>query len=151
MMNVNKVYCPWCGDEMKLDRVNEYASYDYDLFCYTCWSCGASSPPYECRDDAYRAAISKPLQDPLTLEEACGSEEPCVFLETFGNKTIYAVDACYGEFIDGVGVSIERIGKSGVIGFPVRDYGKMFRFWANNPTDEERSAAKWEERHEEIM
>lgn len=139
------VYCPWCGSEMRL-HYESYVRDDGGLYYYVCTNekCFSHSPINEEKELAYAAALRRPLQKPMTLEEACGSEEPCVYFEDrdFGEISAASVDIgfAHGDIryrtIDVLGGYIHKEESA---------YGKTWRCWATKPTDDERKAAKWDD------
>ena len=88
--------------------------------------------------------IPKPVQEPMTLEEAIKTKEPCVFLEEYGYNEIKAV--LLHDFKKGLPykVYVETLRYDSHI-MEMNDYGKTWRCWKEKPTDEEREAAKWDE------
>lgn len=91
---------------------------------------------------ALRDALEKPLQKPLTLEEATGSEWP-VWIEIEGWKRPQVCDVWISELVDGY-AKAAFIGRTRSSHFAIEKYGKGWRCWATRPTDEERNAAPWE-------
>lgn len=132
---MDKVYCPWCNSEMVKSGFGVA-----DWFC--CVKCKATSPREIGIEDAYAAAMRRPLQKPLTLEEACGSEEPCVYVEFKGSEYIKAGDCVLSPCAKYI-VDITMIGINAVGHFKDADYGRVWRCWATKPTQEEREEAKW--------
>ena len=99
----------------------------------------------EISDEVLREAGYEKIQrkKPLTLEEA--GRKPWVFLEERDNGNIkYSISPCTVRYIgieyDFVGVRLinkkERY-------FKRDDYGKVWRCWTAEPTDEERQAEPW--------
>ena len=169
---MNKILCPWCKQEIEIricdaegnipldqDTYKKnpwsglfYCLYHPDKMDHPCPIATFKDEPlgknlYDSEDEAYAAAIRRPLQKPLTLKEACESEEPCVYMETIDSDAIEAVRViedgknAYGEttyctyMLDDDNLNWEA----------ERRYGKTWRCWATKPSEEERSAAKWEE------
>lgn len=138
--------CPM-GHKMRLYR--EGKKYHYE-----CLECsigyypivGWSSPIRPTPEEAYDAAMRRPMQKPLTLEELESGKynQYTLWIEQRFNKEmppIYPVmfqsvlaNICIW-FIDYTGR-----GRSSVI----QNYGKEFVLWYVKPTDEECAAAKWE-------
>lgn len=132
---MDKVYCPWCNSEMEsLELAHRYT--------HICLGCGASSPIKHTKEDAVAAAMRRPLQKPLTLEEAMDGKEPGVCVEHKVPHCIYYAFVSDSEFEDMC--NIESIGRSTPCIARIADYGKEWRCWATKPTEEEREAAKWE-------
>ena len=132
--------CPYCGAEMVLRDW-------HDIFFgkgnfYEC-VCGAKSPIKASPDTAHAAAMQRwqePLK-PLTLDEATGSDEPCVFLEIRGKEPIWACDCVISSNFKGVHISF--IGDPGRTLVAIYDYCKTWRCWSRRPTDEERASTPW--------
>lgn len=147
---MNKVYCPWCVSEMRL-HYESYVRDDGGLYYYVCTNekCFSHSPINEEKELAYAAALRRPLQKPLTLEEACGSEEPCVYLEEKDGGIFAAWVKAYEKTMLYLYSKREDVCAISTFAkhelFEKQKYNKTWRCWATKPTDEERKAAKWGE------
>lgn len=66
---MEKVLCPYCGAEMKLDRHDD--GYVFGAAYYVCVECGSTSPTANTEAAALAAAQARylPPSRPLTLEE----------------------------------------------------------------------------------
>ena len=142
---MDKVYCPYCGEEMELDRSYKsmLASSVGGMFWYSCDACGAEAPRCESEESAYSAAMARyvePLK-PLKLHEATGSDEPCVYLESRGYTPIKACDCVISANFRDVDVMMIN-GRDPWVA-PMSEYGKSWRCWARCPTDAEREAVAW--------
>lgn len=136
--------CRYCGMEMKPKGYEKN-----NLYWYVCSDerCFSSSPSGETLDEAYAAAMRRPLQKPMTLEEARHVEQNApMHLEEIGAEdmdTIW-VRVC------GQRGSI-MIHDDGSVSLMPEDeidwdnYYKTWRCWRTCPTDDERAAAEWEE------
>ena len=122
---MDKVYCPWCGSEMELEH---YGTDEDEYFVYVCPDCAAQSPISYSAESALATALARPLQKPLTLEEA---------------KTQIAVWVERLPVLSGVRATIYPETYSSAYRSE-NNYGKTWRCWTTKPTDEEREAAKWE-------
>ena len=132
---MDKVPCPWCGSEMA------ESGYGVSKW-FRCTRCRSESPHEIGIEEAYAAALRRPLQKPLTLEEACDDENLCVFLEIKDEPDIY-VSILHPDFsFDSCGIDL-LIEEEGTC-YKLSTYGKFWRCWATKPSDEERSASKWE-------
>ena len=93
---------------------------------------------------ALRDTLDKPMQKPLTLEEA--NRASWVYFEEKDNGPIkHDIWPCV-IWSRGPGysfVDIDHLYRK-MIYFKTDDYGVVWRCWASRPTDEERSAAAWE-------
>ena len=95
-------------------------------------SCGWLSPIKSTKERALEAAMKRPLQKPLTLEQAndilCHKTAlpPMVWAE-------FQHEPCENRWI-----TVANIAN-------LVAWGGSWRPWAQKPTDEERAAAKWEE------
>ena len=133
---MSKVLCPYCGSEMKLEESLPFSG----VYAYVC-ECGAVSPSECGKEEAYAAAIRRPLQKPLTAKQAVECREPCIYLELIDDPSIYAANF---QLWHAKGVYIASLFGSTITCNP-SDYGKDLRCWATKPSEEERSAARWEE------
>ena len=77
---MDKVYCPWCGSEMRL-YYESYVRDDGGIYYYVCTNkkCFSRSPINEEKESAIDAAISRQIRRPLSLEEAV--REKAVWVE----------------------------------------------------------------------
>lgn len=158
---MDKVYCPWCGREMKLGESLPFSG----VFAFYC-KCGAVSPNEGGAEEALKAALKRPLQKPLTLEEFCDRLCSPVWFEShgtyMGKKGWWMIPQKFIK-IDG----LMAYGAKYAQAYPKRDekvlirfvceqssqsselgldaYGSVWRAWATKPTDEERAEAKWNE------
>lgn len=121
---MDKVYCPWCRREMKLGESLPFSG----VFAFYC-KCGAVSPNEGGAEEALKAALKRPLQKPLTLEEA--KKEFALWFEYPPN--IFNPRACLLPELYSSDYRAEST------------YGIKWRCWATKPTDEERAEAKWNE------
>lgn len=73
----DKVLCPYCGAEMKLDRYDD--GYVFGAAYYVCQECGSTSPTANTDAAALAAAQARylPPNRPLTLDEAKGESVDC--------------------------------------------------------------------------
>lgn len=94
---------------------------------------------------ALRDALDKPMQKPLTLEEA--NRAPWVYFEERPNGSIeYDIYPSIVNYRIGYSfVDIEHMYR-GDVEYKANDYGVIWRCWASKPTDEERETAEWERR-----
>ena len=128
---MDKVYCPYCGNQMT--QVIESLAHRY--WCTNCYS---QSPTGLTAEEAYAAAIRRPLQKPLTIEGVKTQIAVWVEEKTNGSQPVLA------EIIDTFTSTFSYDGLVCHMSFYTADYGKTWRCWAMKPTEEERSAAKWE-------
>lgn len=91
---------------------------------------------------ALRDALDKPMQKPLTLEEAINSEWT-VWVEINGWTNPRAGDVWASKRLEGYAM-FAFVGESPRSHAAMNRYGKGWRCWASRPTDEEREAAAWE-------
>ena len=145
----DKVLCPYCGSEMKRWTEYELPNQTYFTVRYICGECGATSPQ-QVHTDRERAnelakeeALKrfKPLQKPMTLEEASGTNE-FVWIETITNKFVCPCDLCYAPE-GGRRLTAYMIGDIFQLYYESQ-YNKTWRCWATKPTEEERQAAEWD-------
>lgn len=138
-----KILCPWCGAEMRasvamLDVYGAIAKYE----CGYCHACGPQRRGLKKEETSAtaRAAAMRhytlPIK-PMTLEEAL--ECRTVWREYRNGMTKPVI---IKEYWNG---NLELRGYYRFRDKPERHlYGKDWRCWERNPTDEERSAAEWE-------
>ena len=151
MQNNESVLCPM-GHEMELFQV---ASGGWRYGCVACATSykvlrgkrhGWISPIRSTKKLAYEAAVKRPLQKPLTLAEAkaMNMERKPLYVESNFVDRWHSVQPLNG-WVVGLGW-MRSWGKPDdkPVGFLEEGYGTYWRCWATKPTDEERSAAKWE-------
>lgn len=102
---------------------------------------GWLSPIKSTKERAYEAAVRRPLKKPLTLDKL--KELDVVWLED-KDKT-FAIPALreYVPLHDADALFLMSGGRYVFVDWI--DYGSRWRAWAQEPTDEERSAAPWKE------
>lgn len=141
---MNNPKCPYCGQTMAAaEPFFDKFSGSYSTFA-KCWRCGSQGPMIKsstatgAQGRAMKHALHRPAQKPLRWQQL--EELPIVWLEDNGERAVIPAFPCPGS-------------KSGVMSFLTNehefvtsiktDYGKHWRAWAAQPTQEERSAAKW--------
>ena len=155
----DKVLCPYCGNEMKIDRYDD--GYVFGAAYYVCVECGSTSPTANTDAAALAAAQARYLQPNrlLTLEEvnALPADDDGYipgFLEIEPNW--YAqdtddfdprlrADAIWKEALgcETCNKGCETCNKG------CETYNKHYRIWLRKPTQAEMDAAGWwEESHE---
>lgn len=139
--------CPYCGAEM-VGELEECFDNVWG-YQYRCHHCGSVSPLVLVTNglDAAKAeALEKALHRAedknrvLTLEEATGSGD-YVWIEM--NNSLL-VGYAYIEFGNN-SATIETIEYT-LMHLPLDDYGKTWRCWLKEPTEEKRATTPWEER-----
>lgn len=131
----DKVLCPYCGAEMKLDRQDD--GYAFGAAYYVCQECGSTSPTANTDAAALAAAQARylPPNRPLTLEEVKGLERDDMGYaiawtenrhDEENHSWPYAEANCVPKFAE-----------------YFKDYGKEFRVWLRKPTQAEMDAAGW--------
>lgn len=136
---IDKVLCPYCGSEMKLDRYDD--GYAFGAAYYVCQECGSTSPTANTDAAALAAAQARylPPNRPLTLAEAKGLDAdevgdiPC-FVEVEPNW--YEKDPDDGE----PRLRADVMCKGAL---DCATYNKLFRIWLRKPTQAEMDAAEW--------
>lgn len=151
----DKVLCPYCGSEMSLPTITDARwvidkarLYKGNMTC-TNPDCAAVSPTLygygfsELVERITEAALKrfKPLQKPMALEEAAGTNE-FVWIETISNHFLHPCDLCYAP--EGNGRLIAYLIGDVVQAYCESQYNKTWRCWATKPTEEERKAAEWQ-------
>lgn len=134
-----KVLCPYCGREMKLDRDDD--GYVFGAAYYVCEGCGSTSPTANTDADALAAAKARylPPNRPLTLDEvkALDADEagdmPC-FVEIEPNWYERNPDDFKPRLCAAVMCQM---------GFCYTTYNKLYRIWLRKPTQAEMDAAGW--------
>lgn len=140
MRNIPK--CPYCGKEMKASIIFMNGRWTGE---YKCRACHAFAPSvddfktfHEAKEAAYEAAMQRPLQEPIPLEEI---EESLI------------ITPCWVEFRDYFSLpSAEILDRDSVDIFRQSDheylkseeYRKTWRAWYKFPSYEERMAEKWD-------
>lgn len=141
---IDKVLCPYCGSEMKIDRQDD--GYVFGSAYYVCQECGSTSPTANTDAAALAAAQARylPPNRPLTLEEAKGldSDEvgdiPC-FAEIEPNWKEQDPDDFEPRLRANV-VWKEALCRE--------TYNKLYRVWLRKPTQAEMDAAGWGDAYE---
>lgn len=149
-MKQSEPRCPYCGEVMKIHADEFYGGCFAIGYAY-CAACGCYGPSVKAatdeavkriRDDVKAAAMRRPLQKPLTLEELKAlidpGDEVVTYCEAKGAERTYA-NIWIGDLV------IDVIGYEPKNTTCFEHYGKTWRAWATRPTDEERAAAQWEE------
>lgn len=139
-----KVLCPYCGSEMKLDRQDD--GYVFGAAYYVCQECGSTSPTANTDAAALAAAQARylPPNRPLTLDEMRAMEAdaadciPC-FCEI--KPSIYKGDD-FQPRLRACSISTEALSKN-------TTYGEYYRVWIRKPTQAEMDAAGWGEESNE--
>ena len=95
------------------------------------------------RDLALAVMRALVAQEPrvMTLEEACSDIDFC-WLEIKDYQAVWVSDCVIMP--NGRQVLIERLGCDPVA-FKPEDYGKTWRCWENESTDDQRKAVKWDD------
>ena len=130
-------YCgPWNGHPDGVEMENKF-------MWFKCPVCHSRSPFVKKSEDNLTAALRRfqPMQKPMTLEEvkqhlASGNQRP-LRIEFNPSDIRYRDETLFSlwRFPHNVGALCSR----------ENQYNVVFRFWLEEPTDEERAAAKWEE------
>lgn len=135
----DKVLCPYCGAEMKIDRYDD--GYVFGAAYYVCQECGSTSPTANTDAAALAAAQARylPPNRPLTMDEvkALDADEagniPC-FMDIEPNY--YKQDS--DDFDPRLRADVMCKGS-----LDCSTYNKIFRIWLRKPTQEEMDAAGW--------
>lgn len=136
---MDKVYCPWCGQIMEL----EHCGTDEDeSFVYECPDCAARSPISYSAESALATALARPLQKPLTLEEACESDY--VFCEFRDEGDVIPAKLYHANLRTNIPYIMHELLGQEECYSEEKNYGRTWRCWATKPSDEEREAAKLE-------
>lgn len=142
---IDKVLCPYCGAEMKLDRQDD--GYVFGAAYYVCQECGSTSPTANTDAAALSAAQARylPPNRPLTLEEvkALDADEvgdiPC-----FVEIAPYWYEQDPDDFDPRLRADV--MCKDAL---DCATYNKHFRVWLRKPTKAEMDAAGWGEESNE--
>ena len=138
---IDKVMCPYCGAEMKLDRYDD--GYVFGAAYYVCQECGSTSPTANTDAAALAAAQARylPPNRPLTLEEVKAhckgrtSATPLwVEFDEGINRWVRIAPEKPGCELDYVTVFVSIMSSL---------YGKEWRCWLRKPTQAEMDAAGW--------
>lgn len=141
---MSEILCPYCGAVMLDDAYTWYCPECHSYSPVVIWEekCQTMTED-EKKAYAREAALRRPLQKPMRLEEATGSEWT-VWIEIKGWKYPQACDIWISEQLDGY-AKVALIGRTKRAHVALEQYGKGWRCWASRPTNEERLAAKWED------
>lgn len=131
----DKVLCPYCGAEMKLDRYDD--GYVFGAAYYVCQECGSTSPTANTDADALAAAQARylPPNRPLTLDEVKALER-----DDMGYAIAWTENRRDEENHPWPYVEADCVPKFAEY---FEDYGKQYRVWLRKPTQEEMDAAGW--------
>ena len=139
--------CPYCGHTMTAtDSFFDQYSGSYSTFA-KCWRCGSQGPLVRsttaagAQGRAMKHALKRPEQKPLRWEQL--ETLPIVWLE---DKDVRAVIPAFPCPVNDRSAFCFLTQKqdNAMLGTAEKiDYGKRWRAWAAQPTQEERSAAKW--------
>lgn len=155
------VFCPYCGAKMLLkNEIFNLQATDGNRarYWYRCRNegCECDSPTRETAEEAYKAAVKRD-EEPnrvLTLDEVLeiarqnedGYNHVC-WLEKVNVRCISTPG-----FLGGYGIHSEiyvnfefyEVVTEYPDCVPAEEYGKTWRCWLRNPTDEEQAATPWE-------
>ena len=141
---MNTPKCPYCGHTMTAtDSFFDQYSGSYSTFA-KCWKCGSQGPLVRsttaagAQGRAMKHALKRPEQKPLRWEQL--KELPIVWLE---DKDVRAVTPAFPCPINDKNVISFMTQEYQLATIEKTGYGKRWRAWAAQPTQEERSAAKW--------
>lgn len=144
-----KVLCPYCGAEMKLDRQDEMMAMSvlFGAAYYVCVECGSTSPIANTDAAALAAAKARylPPNSPLTMDEvkALDADEvgdiPC-----FVEIEPYWYEQDPDDFEPRLRADVMCKGA-----LDCAIYNKHFRIWLRKPTQAEMDAAEWGEESNE--
>ena len=130
-----KVLCPYCGSEMKLDSYDD--GYEFGAAYYVCQECGSTSPTANTDAAALAAAQARylPPNRPLTLEEVKGLER-----DDMGYAIAWTENRRNEENHPWTYVEADCVPKFAEY---FEEYGKEYRVWLRKPTQAEMDAAGW--------
>lgn len=137
----DKVLCPYCGAEMKLDRQDD--GYVFGAAYYVCQECGSTSPTANTDAAALAAAQARylPPNRPLTMDEVKNLER-----DDMGYAIAWTENRRDEENHSWPYVEADCVPKFAEY---FEEYGKEYRVWLRKPTKAEMDAAGWgEESHE---
>ncbi len=143
---MNNPKCPYCGQTMTAaEPFFDKFSGSYSTFA-KCWRCGSQGPLIKsgaescAQNRALKHALKRPEQKPLRWQQL--ETLPIVWLEERGAQAVIPAltspssDSSIMGFVKH-GVTFDYITRKKAY------YGRRWRTWATQPTQEERSAAKW--------
>lgn len=136
---IDKVLCPYCGAEMKLDRYDD--GYAFGAAYYVCQECGSTSPTANTDAAALAAAQARylPPNRPLTLEEAKALDADEVGdIPCFMEIEPYWYEQDPDDFDPRLRADVMCKGA-----LDCSTYNKHFRAWLRKPTQAEMDAAGW--------
>ena len=144
---MNTPKCPYCGHTMTAaDSFFDKFSDSYSTYA-KCWRCGAQGPLAKsstatgAQGKAMKHALKRPEQKPLRWKQI--EELPIVWLEDNGVRAVIPALTCpVDDQSTRCFLTQEQEDTTHVIAVK-SDYFKRWRAWAAQPTQEERSAAKW--------
>lgn len=124
----DKVMCPYCGSEMKIDRQDD--GYVFGAAYYVCQECGSTSPTANTDAAALAAARARylPPNRPLTLAEVTQLDT-----DEDGDAPCWIEDRVFSLSAKYVSTNPDDL----------VDYGRDYRVWLRKPTQAEMDAAGW--------
>ena len=136
----DKVLCPYCGSEMKIDRYDD--GYVFGAAYYVCVECGSTSPTANTDAAALAAAQERylPPNRPLTKKEVANLER-----DDMGYAIAWTENRRDEENHPWPYVEADCVPKFAEY---FEDYGKQYRVWLRKPTQEEMDAAGWGDAYE---
>ena len=136
---VDKVLCPYCGAEMKLDSYDD--GYAFGAAYYVCQECGSTSPTANTDAAALAAAQARylPPNRPLTLEEVNAlPADDDGYIPGFLEIEPYWYEQDPDDFDPRLRADVMCKGA-----LDCATYNKHFRAWLRKPTQAEMDAAGW--------
>ena len=136
---VDKVLCPYCAAEMKLDSYDD--GYAFGAAYYVCQECGSTSPTANTDAAALAAAQARylPPNRPLTLEEVNAlPADDDGYIPGFLEIEPYWYEQDPDDFDPRLRADVMCKGA-----LDCATYNKLFRIWLRKPTQEEMDAAGW--------
>lgn len=143
-MGISEPKCPYCGETMTA-KAFFYDKYSRRYSGHAkCWSCGSQGPiakggtPNATINRAIKNALKRPLRKPLRWQQI--EYMPVVWLEDNDKDDIIPA---FPEPVKDQSVMCFLTAEQEFITAEKSDYGKRWRAWGGQPTEEERNETQW--------
>lgn len=141
---MNNPKCPYCGQTMTAaEPFFDKFSDSYSTYA-KCWRCGSQGPMVKsstasgAANRSMKHALHRPQQKPVRWQQL--ETLPVVWLEEKDERAVIPVFPCP---VKDQSVMCFLTQDQEFVTAEKADYGKRWRAWAAQPSQEERSTAKW--------
>lgn len=142
-----KPICPYCPDGIEMIRMMDgWAGVTgITTHYYMCPMCKTTSPKRRSEELALDAAVTRfnPPNEPVTIDELQSGKynDYPVWIQPRKSGTLPSImPAIFVNTYDGI-IYYDRFGK--YVSRDEKEYGKLFVFWIDEPTDDEQTSVVW--------